>query len=218
MVDERQSDDQLLKEHRYMDDLVEIRNMMERSSRFLLVSGWAGMAAGSYALIGAYIVQVWFGFQPRSFLLDPAQQTVFAMHQTSLLLVGVVVLLISAVSAVFFSMARARNRGERIWTPPTKKLMEALLVPVLIGGILIFVMLSANFIGLIPPLMLLFYGLGLYQAGSHSVNEVKVLGVVQLLLGILNILFTEQGLLWWTLGFGVVHIVYGVYIKTRYER
>jgi len=206
------------KEQRYMEDLVEIRSMMERSSRFLLVSGWAGIFAGIYALIGVYILQAWFGFRPESFVLDPMQQRIYELHQPSLILVGLVVLLVSAVTAIVFSFTQARKRGERIWTPPTKKLLEALLVPVVIGATLILILLSTTLIGFIPPFMLLFYGLGLYQAGTHSLFEVKMLGAVQLLLGILNTLFIDLGLLWWALGFGAVHILYGVYIKIRYER
>lgn len=218
MVNQREDNEHDLMERHYMEDLVQIRSMMERSSRFLLVSGWAGICAGSYALIGAYLAHYHLGFDPNRLIFTADQLSDFTQQKWMLGSLSLVVLLVSAVTAVLFSMAQAKQRGERIWTPATKHLLEALLVPVTVGGGLILILLSVDLIGLIPPLMLVFYGLGLYQAGTHSFKEVKLLGLAQLLLGILNAWFVEQGLLWWTLGFGILHVLYGIYIKIRYER
>jgi hypothetical protein len=207
-----------LKERQYIEDLVQIRSMMERSSRFLLVSGWAGIFAGSYALIGAYLAHYYLGFNPDRLIFTTDQLSHFTQQKWMLVSLALIVLLVSAVTAVMFSLAQAKQKGERIWTPATKHLLEALLIPVTVGGGLMLILFTVDLIGLIPPLMLIFYGLGLYQAGVYSFNEVKLLGLAQLLLGILNTLFVELGLLWWTLGFGGLHVLYGIYIKIRYER
>ncbi len=42
-----------MKQH--LQDLTEIRSMMERSSRFISLSGLSGISAGVFALIGAYL-------------------------------------------------------------------------------------------------------------------------------------------------------------------
>ena len=39
----------------YLRDIGEIRSLMERSSKFISLSGWAGIFAGIYALAGVYV-------------------------------------------------------------------------------------------------------------------------------------------------------------------
>ena len=91
-------------------------------------------------------------------------------------------------------------------------------VPLVTGGLLILVLISKNLTGLIAPLTLLFYGLALYNAGFHTIREVRFMGIVQVILGLMNVWFIEYGLLFWAIGFGGVHIVYGIYMHLRYER
>jgi hypothetical protein len=91
-------------------------------------------------------------------------------------------------------------------------------VPLVTGGILIVVLISKSLLGLIAPLTLLFYGLALYNAGKFTYDEVKFLGMVQIGLGLISSWFIEYSLLFWAIGFGVVHIVYGIYMYFRYER
>ncbi len=91
-------------------------------------------------------------------------------------------------------------------------------VPLTAGGLLIVVLLSKGFIGLLAPLTLLFYGLALYSASTFTYNDVKFLGLIQIVLGLAGTWFIEYSLLFWAIGFGVVHIVYGIYMHFRYER
>ena len=51
-------------EQNYIQDIAEMRSMMERSSKFLSLSGLAGIMAGIYALSGAYIAYKVFYFNP----------------------------------------------------------------------------------------------------------------------------------------------------------
>ena len=48
----------------YIQDISEIRSMMERSSKFLSLSGLAGVMAGIYALVGAFVAYTVFDFNP----------------------------------------------------------------------------------------------------------------------------------------------------------
>jgi len=91
-------------------------------------------------------------------------------------------------------------------------------VPLLAGGILILILLSKGNIGLIAPLTLLFYGLAIYNASKFSYDEMKFLGLIQVGLGLAGCWFIDYGILLWAIGFGVVHIVYGIYMHFRYER
>lgn len=91
-------------------------------------------------------------------------------------------------------------------------------IPLIAGGLLILIFISKGLIAFIAPFSLLFYGLALFTAGKFTYDEVKFLGMIQMALGLLSSCFVEYGLLIWAIGFGIVHIIYGVYIHYRYER
>ena len=197
----------------YIRDIAEIRSMMERSSKFVSLSGWAGIMAGIYALTGAYIARQVFDFNP---------DTVFAGGSSSglgeVVLLGVVVLILALSTAIYFSSQRALKRGEKIWNATAKQLLISMTVPFVAGSLLILILISNGLIGLVAPFSLLFYGLALFNASKFTYNAVKVLGLTEIALGLLGCYFVEYGLLLWALGFGVTHIVYGIYVYYRYER
>jgi hypothetical protein len=66
--------------------------------------------------------------------------------------------------------------------------------------------------------MLIFYGLSLVNAGKFTFSEIHYLGLTEIVLGILAGIFINHGLLFWTLGFGLMHIVYGTVMYYRHER
>lgn len=199
------------KDQDYIQDIAEIRSMMERSSKFLSLSGWAGIMAGIYALSGAWIAYNTFGFHP-----DEIYYTSPNVNQVILLALGVLVL--ALVSAIFDSRRKARKRDEKVWNATSRRLLASMSAPLLAGGILTIILISKGLVGLIAPLTLLFYGLALYNAGNYTIREVRIMGVIQIGLGLLNAWFIEYGLLIWVFGFGVVHILYGIYMHFRYER
>jgi len=198
-------------ERDYVQDIAEIRSMMERSSKFLSLSGWAGIMAGIYALAGAWVAYSVFGFYPDEiFYTSP--------NLTNVILLATGILILALVSAIFDSRRKARKRDENAWNATSRRLLASMAVPLFAGGILILVLLSKGLTGLIAPLTLLFYGLALYNAGNYTIKEVRLMGVVQIGLGLLNSWFIEYGLLIWVLGFGVVHIIYGIFMHFKYER
>lgn len=203
-----------MKENRdYTQDIAEIRLMMERSSKFLSLSGWAGIMAGLYALVGAFIAYNYFDFNPNTILTDGISAGV-----TNVIFLGVIILSLALLTAIFFSYKNAKVKNEIIWNPTSRRLLTSMLVPLLTGGILIIIFLVNNMIGFILPISLIFYGLALYNASKFTIDEVKFLGFVQIGLGLISSYFIEYGLLIWAIGFGVVHIIYGIYMYFRYER
>ncbi|MGE5429024.1 MAG: hypothetical protein ACM3O8_14110, partial [Methylococcaceae bacterium] len=66
--------------------------------------------------------------------------------------------------------------------------------------------------------MLIFYGLALVNAGKFTLSEVHYLGITEIVLGLMAAVFINWGLLFWALGFGVMHIVYGMMMYYKYER
>jgi predicted lysophospholipase L1 biosynthesis ABC-type transport system permease subunit len=97
----------------YLKDIAEIRSMMERSSKFLSLSGWAGIMAGMYALAGAYVAQFVIGFQPTQISFEYS-------GFTNLTLLAIGILFVSLVSAILFSRKKAADKGEEIWNSTSK--------------------------------------------------------------------------------------------------
>ncbi|MEP1152762.1 MAG: hypothetical protein ABJH08_13625 [Balneola sp.] len=195
----------------YIKDITEIRSMMERSSKFLSLSGWAGIMAGIYALTGAYVAHFVFSFKPDS-------ATYIYYNFGDLLLLALAVLLVSLVTAILFSKKKSADKGEQIWNSVSKRLLASMAVPLSIGGVLVLFYMSNDLYGLIAPTTLIFYGLSLYNAGNFTIKEVRWMGFAQIALGLINLWFLGFGLLFWAVGFGAIHLIYGIYMHFRYER
>lgn len=204
----------MVNEQDHTRDLVEIRSMMERSSRFVWLSSWAGIMAGIYALAGAFIAYQALDFNPNAIAYNNINTT--DLLEVILLAVGVLVL--AAATAIFFTHKRATKKGEKLWNATVRRLLFNISVPLITGGLLILILIDKGLIGLVAPCSLLFYGLALYNAAKYTYEEVRVLGVIQIVLGLISAYFVEYGLLCWALGFGIVHIIYGIYIHYKYER
>lgn len=200
-------------EHDYLRDLEEIRSMMERSSKFLSLSGWAGIMAGIYALAGAVCVSALFGFDPKDAGLAGG-----AAEMPRVIATGALVLLLAIGTAVALSSRKAAQRGEKVWNAASRQLVVNMALPLSAGGILVVILLAKGFPGLAAPLTLIFYGLALFHAGKFTFGEVKFLGLIQTGLGLVAAWFVEYGLVLWALGFGCMHILYGTYMYFRYER
>ncbi len=196
----------------YIQDIAEIRSMMEHSSKFLSLSGWSGIMAGVYALAGAFIVWMVYDFNP-SYLLYGLFEPIPDVFE--LFIIAMAVLVMALVTAFFDSFRKARSKGEKAWNAVSKKLLTNLAVPLVAGGVLIIAVASAGLVGLVMPLTLIFYGLALYNGGNFTYRAIKILGVVQMFLGLLSCFFIEYSLLLWAFGFGIVHIIYGVYMFSK---
>ena len=198
-------------EQEYIQDITEMRSMMERSSRFMSLSGLAGVMAGIYALGGAFVAWYILGFQPGAPVTTESNVPL-------LVLVGVIVLVLAIGTAFLLSWKKAGRRQEKFGNPVGKRLLINMAVPLVAGGLLVLIMIAKGMTGFIAPFTLLFYGLAQYSAGKYTYDEMKSLGLINLGLGLVGAYFTEYGLVLWALGFGVVHIVYGIYMHYRYER
>lgn len=198
-------------EREYIQDITEMRAMMERSSRFMSLSGLAGVMAGIYALGGAFVAWYILGFQPGEAVMP-------GNNVQLLVLVGLIVLVLAVGTAFLLSWKKAGKRQEKFSNQVGKRLLINMGVPLVAGGLLVLIMIAKGLTGFIAPFTLLFYGLAQYSSGKYTYEEMKSLGLINVALGLAGSYFTEYGLLFWALGFGVVHIVYGIYMHYRYER
>lgn len=204
-------------EQNYIRDIAEIRSMMERSSKFLSLSGWAGIMAGIYALAGAYIAYKFFHFHHHQIFYNSTQASV-SSELSKVIFLAIIILVLAVGTAIILSYKKANEKGEKIWNATSRRLLTNMLVPLVAGGFLILILLSKGIIGLVAPLSILFYGIALYNASKFTYDDLKYLGLTEIALGLVSSYFIEFGLLFWAIGFGVLHIVYGIYIHFRYER
>ncbi|MGV3766635.1 MAG: hypothetical protein ACO1NW_10940 [Chitinophagaceae bacterium] len=199
----------------YIREISEMRSLMEKSSRFLFLSGLSGIMAGVYALAGAAIIYGLFSFNPGTWEQEPVLQSPALLQSAA---VGFVVLLMAVGTAVLLSKRNAVKRGEKLWNSTAKRLVSHMGVPLLTGGLLLLILIGKGMIAFLAPFSLIFYGIALYNAGKYTYTELKSLGVIQIVLGLAGTCFVTYGLLCWAVGFGVAHIIYGAYMHYRYER
>jgi hypothetical protein len=189
----------------YLDQLAEIRRMMEKSSRFISLSGFSGIIIGTYAIIAA-----WFA---RKILMVPDKASALILAVVAVGLLG-----ISLVTAFYLTVRRTRKMNQPIWGPGPRQMVFALFPPLFAGGALAFILVLNGVYGLIAASLLIFYGLALISASRFSHHELLFMGWIQVCLGLMAALFPVYGLLIWAAGFGIVHIVYGAWMYFRYER
>lgn len=201
---------------KHLDDLSQIRNMMERSSRFLSLSGLSGVFAGIYAIIGAGIV--YFSNTYSQFIHGRYTDDNHLNKLVFLVAVATFVLLASLVTGYLFTSRKAKKQGLKIWDKSAKMMISSLFVPLITGGLICLMMLNMGRFGLVAPFTLIFYGLGLFNASKFSFIELKYLGLSEVILGLIAIADYGHGLLYWSIGFGLLHIIYGALMYFKYEK
>ena len=203
-----------MKEKDAYAELSSIRDLMERSSKFISLSGLSGILAGVYALLGA-----WWAFRitTNHFEIGSPPENISIITQ-ALIVVALTVLVLSAMTAYLLSKRKAKRRNENVWNPVSRRLLLASGIPFMTGGLVIVIMLLKENYAFIAPAALIFYGLALVAGGEFTFNDIKWLGAADILLGLLALIMPELGLLFWTIGFGVLHIIYGVIMHFKYER
>jgi hypothetical protein len=199
-------------------DIAEIRSIMERSTKFISLSGFAGIGAGLVALVGAWVA--WKLLTADSVTLDYAATSADLQPDTriSLVILAGVVLIVALAIAWFFSRRIMRRHAEPVNRTVMRHLVLSFAVPILVGGFMTLLLFLRGPLWTGAPSMLLFYGLGIFSAGSFTFGEVRTLGLIEILLGINAALLPEFGLYFWAAGFGVLHIVYGILFFRKYRQ
>lgn len=201
----------------YIQDLATIRGIMEKRTKFMSLSGLSGILAGIYALIGAYLAYRVIYFS------NTTVYTVYRNGEVSpeiiqLLAIGISVLVLASLTGLFLSMRKAKKLGQTFWNPSAIRMLSSFAVPLITGGIFVMILLWRGHAGWAAPALLLFYGLALYSAGNYTFSDVKTLGILQIILGLIAAVFPGYGLILWAVGFGGLHIVYGTIMHFKYER
>lgn len=200
-------------------ELKDIKRMMERSSRFISLSGLSGIAAGVCALVGAWMAKRILGnyygdYESRGFFSGDD----FSGLKIKLLTLGVITFTAAFASSFVFTWQKARKLNIPLWNMTSRKLFWNMMLPLVAGACFIIGMLRYDHWNYVAPASLLFYGLALVNAGKYTFTDVRYLGYAQIILGLINMLYIGKGLYFWAAGFGVLHIIYGAIMWWKYER
>ncbi|HCW06595.1 MAG TPA: hypothetical protein DGG95_04425 [Cytophagales bacterium] len=197
-------------------DIEAIRSLMERSVKFLSLSGLSGILSGVYASVGAAIAY-YLLYYPRSVFQYRIESIQDQSVLTELLIVAMIVLAASLVTGYQLSKRKAQKVNMSIWNPTSRRLMLNLATPLFTGGIFILILLYNGQFGIAAPACLIFYGLALLNASDNLFDEIRYLAYSEIVVGLLGAAFPGYGLLLWFTGFGLLHIVYGAMMYKKYD-
>jgi hypothetical protein len=207
----------------YEEDLSSIRSMMERSVKFISLSGLSGVMAGIYAFSGS-AVAFWIlqsaKFDYRSY--DDGDAVGYSTDEISvawkLLFVASLVLTASLVTGIWFSHRKAKKYNLTLWNTTSQRLFASMAIPLVTGGLFVLIVLYMGYYGLAAPATLIFYGLALIHGSQYTYDEVRYLGFSEIILGLIAVLLPGYGLIFWAFGFGVLHLVYGALMHYRHDQ
>jgi len=204
--------------------LAEMRALMERSTRFLSLSGLSGVWAGFCALAGAAGMYIWLGMLPFSgdegYYYDKAIRTINwgLGYKSAVILLAFLVLSAALSGGLYFTSRKARKQGLRVWDASSRRMLWAMAIPLVTGGIFCLALLYWNLPALVAPATLVFYGLALANGAKFTLRDVEMLGLAEIALGLLGIFYPGYGLELWITGFGLLHILYGARMYLKYDR
>jgi hypothetical protein len=217
----------------HLQQIKDIKKMMEDSSKFISLSGLSGISAGICAVIGAgfayfsienheYHVQSRINAFADKISGQDYSGTIPLILEDALTMKLAIIATVTLVAALglssFFTIRRTKRNNQSVWSSTSKRLLFNTSIPLIAGGLFCLVLIKHNLVGLLAPATLIFFGLALVNGSKYTLPEIKVVGIVNILLGVINGLFIGYGLIFWALGFGLVNIIYGIYMYSKYEK
>ncbi len=200
-----------------LNALNDIKKLMDRSSRFISLSGLSGVFAGVTALMGAYLAHIEIAD-----FINSTSTYGYSLEdlEANLLKIGFGVLVIALIGGLLLTLRQSRKKKVPFWDRTTKNLLVNLAIPLVSGGLFIIALLLVhpNTYGLVAPSCLIFYGLALINASKYTYTDIRFLGYCEIILGLISMFYIGYGLYFWAIGFGILHIVYGMLMYFKYER
>jgi hypothetical protein len=207
-----------------LHQLRDIHRLMQRTSKFIGLSGLSGVGAGVFALLGSLLAQLYLlagGLEGYGHSLHywPALPHPWGIDPLVFFGLDALFVLSGALSCgIYFTTRRAQRKGQPIWDSLTRRLLISLAIPLAVGACFVLAMLYHGLVELMAPATLIFYGLALISGSKYTLDELYYLGICEVILGTLGLFWLGYGLILWTIGFGVLHIFYGLLMYFRYEQ
>jgi hypothetical protein len=201
-----------------LEALRDIRRMMERSSRFISLSGLSGVSAGIFALVGAYIAHQLIRHYGLNADTEPFPAEARDIFQLQMLGLAAAVLVVALATSTWFTWRKARKSQLPIWDHASKRLAVNMMIPLAAGGFFVLGLMTRSDWTYVAPTCLVFYGLALVNASKYTLTDIRYLGLLEIALGCISMYFPHEGLYFWAAGFGVLHIIYGLIMWWKYER
>ena len=201
-----------------LDTLQDIKRMMERSSRFISLSGLSGVSAGIFALAGAWVAHQWIGeYYSRYNSRGEYAMEDFHALKWRFLILAAIVLMASLLSSFYFTWKKARKNELPVWDHASKKLLVNLAIPLVAGGLFVMGLLYHSEWHFVSPACLIFYGLALVNASKYTLSDIRYIGILEIVLGAVNMYYADYSLYFWAIGFGLLHIIYGLIMWWKYD-
>ena len=203
-----------------LEALNEIRSIMDRSARFISLSGWSGIWAGSTAMVGAAFAYKWLQESHFSLTdkLNEGSLNYFDNYTLKFIFLGLAVFVVALIGGLFFTYKKSKKLGQTLWNNASRQVLVQLFFPLFAGGVFSFVFISYGLGMFVAPACLSFYGLALISASRLTLSEIRYLGMLDVMLGCTNLFFPGHGLYFWAAGFGVLHILYGIFMWNKYDK
>jgi hypothetical protein len=183
---------------RAMDNLSFIRSTMERATAFTAVPGWGGVAMGLTALAATALASRSSG--PGEWLAVWLSAAILAL-----------------TIGGWTMVLKARRAGTTVFSYSGRRFVLSYLPPLVVGALLTLVLVRAGLYSALPGTWLLLYGTGVVTGGAFSVRVVPIMGFCFMALGAMALLAPPSWSEWLlALGFGGLHILFGMIIARRY--
>ena len=183
---------------RAAEDLRFIRRAMERSSTFTAVPGYGGAAMGAVGIAAAVVGS-----------MQPTRELWLASW------------VVAAALAVAIGIVAIRRKAAHAGVPLSGALARrfglGLAAPLAAGAAITAGLFAAGTWSLMPSVWLLLYGTAVVTGGIVSVPIVPVMGGCFMALGIVAMATPSAwGDIWLGVGFGVMHLGFGLYIARKH--
>lgn len=117
------------------------------------------------------------------------------------------------------SYCKAKKANRNILTDKSvHRLLWNFFLPLFAGGVFCISLIWQHYYGLTSSIMLIFYGLALVNCSKYTYSDIRYLGYAEILLGLVDSFVVNNALVFWVIGFGLLHILAGIYFYYKVER
>jgi hypothetical protein len=196
----------------YLKDISDIKNMMDKSSKFNLLSGKSGIISGTYVLVGSLIAYQYVTKNN----IDLSELSTYSL--IFLLADLAIIIVLSLLTSIIITKRKAKKENASSWSIVTKKMAYNFFIILIPSSIFVFILILKSDFNYAGSLMLFFYGTSLINASHNTFKEIRTLGLIEILLGICAVIYPSFTFWFWILGAGVVHITFGFYMYLKHEK